>query len=56
MKIGCVFASGDIVGEGPVWHREQECFCWTDFKGLKTSREKGERAMERLLARTSKDF
>ena len=56
MKIECVFASGDIVGEGSEWHREQVCFCWPDFKGLKISREKGERAMERLLARTSKDF
>jgi sugar lactone lactonase YvrE len=56
MKIECVLASGDIVGEGPVWHREQECIYWTDINGFKISREKAARAMERLLARTSKDF
>ena len=56
MKIECVLAWGDIVGEGPVWHREQECIYWTDFNGLKISREKAERAMERLLTRPSKDF
>jgi hypothetical protein len=29
---------------------------WTDTNGFKFSREKAERAMERLLVRTSKDF
>jgi sugar lactone lactonase YvrE len=56
MKIECVVASGDIVGEGPVWRREQECIYWTDVNGFKISREKAARALEKLLARTSKDF
>jgi sugar lactone lactonase YvrE len=56
MKIEGVLESGDIVGEGPVWRREQECIYWTDTNGFKISREKAARAMERLLACTSRDF
>jgi sugar lactone lactonase YvrE len=38
MKIECVVESRDIVGEGPVWHPEQECIYWTDINGCKISR------------------
>jgi len=48
--------SGDILEEGPEWHREQECIYWPDINGFKIGRKKAGRAMERLLARTSKDF
>jgi hypothetical protein len=34
----------------------KKCIYWTDINGFKISREKAERVMERLLARTSKDF
>src|SRR5712691_6951924 len=40
MKIECVFASGDIVGEGPEWHREQECIYWPDINGFKSAARK----------------
>ena len=56
MKTEYVLEPGDIVGEGPVRHPGQECIYWTDINGFKISREKAERVMERLLARTSKDF
>jgi len=56
MKIECVLESGDILGEGTVWRREQEYVCWTDFNGLKLGCGEAARAMERLLTRTSKDF
>lgn len=38
MKIECVVESGDIVGEGPVWHPEHECVYWTDINGFKIHR------------------
>lgn len=38
MKIECVVESRDIVGEGPVWHPEQECVYWTDINGFKIHR------------------
>ena len=56
MKIECVLESGDILGEGTVWRREQEYVCWMDFNGLKIGCGEARRAMERLLTRTSKDF
>jgi hypothetical protein len=56
MKIECVLELGEVVGEGPVRHPGQECIHWPDINGFKISREKAERAMERLLTRTSKDI
>lgn len=38
MKIECVVESRDLVGEGPVWHPEQECLYWTDINGFKINR------------------
>jgi sugar lactone lactonase YvrE len=56
MKIECVLEPGDIVGEGPQRHPGQERIYWPDINGFKISRDKAERAMERLLTRTSKDI
>jgi hypothetical protein len=48
--------SGEVLEKGPEWHREQECIYWPDINGFKIGRQKAGRAMETLLARTSKDF